>query len=142
MATFQHNTNAVNSTIFSNAATGGLVAWKASGSDTNIGIQIRTKGTQAVRFQSQDSSTNDEFRIGGVNSAPVNCLRAYGTNSGAELAVLDAIGTDTNISIRLAPKGTGLVSFGTWTSNADAAVNGYVLITDASGNQRKLATIA
>ena len=31
---------------------------------------------------------------------------------------------------------------GAWSSNADAAVNGYVTITDNSGNTRKLATIA
>jgi hypothetical protein len=31
---------------------------------------------------------------------------------------------------------------GAWTSNADAAVNGYVTVTDNSGNSRKLATIA
>lgn len=142
IAAFQHTTNAVNSTIFSSAATGGLVAWRASGSDTNIGIQIRTKGTQAVRFQSQDSGATDEFRVGGINSNPVNYLWAYGTNAAAGLAVLSAAGADTNISIRLAPKGTGTVSFGTFTSNADAPVNGYITITDSSGNTRKLATIA
>lgn len=31
---------------------------------------------------------------------------------------------------------------GAWTSNADAAVNGYVTVTDDSGATRKLATIA
>ncbi len=31
---------------------------------------------------------------------------------------------------------------GAWTSNADAAVNGYVTVTDNSGTSRKLATIA
>lgn len=36
----------------------------------------------------------------------------------------------------------GAVRFGTFTSNADAAVNGYITITDAGGTTRKLATIA
>jgi hypothetical protein len=53
-----------------------------------------------------------------------------------------AFGSDTNIDIQLTPKGTGDVRFGTFTSNADAAVNGYVTIKDAAGNVRKLATIA
>jgi len=48
----------------------------------------------------------------------------------------------SDAQVRRMPKGTGTVSFGTWTSNADAAVNGYVTITDSSGNTRKLATIA
>ena len=35
-----------------------------------------------------------------------------------------------------------VLRFGAWTSNADAAVNGYVTIKDAGGTVRKLATIA
>jgi hypothetical protein len=33
-------------------------------------------------------------------------------------------------------------SFGVWTSNADAPVNGYISFTDETGTTRKLATIA
>jgi hypothetical protein len=142
VAKFLGQASSVNYFEFLSAITANLITLRATGSDTNVGIQFRVKGTQSVRFQSQNSGSNEEFRIGGVNSAPVNFLRAYGTNSGSGLAVLDAQGTDTNISIRITPKGTGTVSFGTWTSNADAAVNGYVTITDSSGNTRKLATIA
>ena len=142
IAEFIFNSNAVNSFQFSNGSTGNAPLIRATGSDTNIQIWYYTKGTAAHRFASQNSLANEEFRIGGVNSAPVNFLRAYGTNAGAGNAIIDAIGTDTNISIRLTPKGTGTVQFGTWTSNADAAVNGYVTITDSSGNTRKLATIA
>jgi hypothetical protein len=133
---------AANYVAIESAQASNLCVFRLLGTDTNVGMIFVAKGTQSFRFTSQNSGTNDEFRIGGVNSAPVNFLRAYGTNSGSGLAVLDALGTDTNISIRLAPKGTGTVSFGTWTSNADAAVNGYVTITDSSGNTRKLATIA
>jgi len=133
---------AANYVAIESAQAGGLCVFRLLGTDTNVGMTFVAKGTQSFRFTSQGSGSNDEFRIGGVNSAPVNFLRAYGTNSGSGLAVLDALGTDTNISIRLAPKGTGTVQFGTWTSNADAAVNGYVTITDSSGNTRKLATIA
>lgn len=142
VAKFLGQASSVNYFEFLPALTGNLVMLRAAGSDTNIGIQLRVKGSQSVRFQSQNSGLYDEFRVGGINSAPVNFLRAYGTNSGAGTAVLDAIGTDTNISIRLVPKGTGTVQFGTFTSVADTAINGYVTITDSSGNQRKLATIA
>lgn len=142
VAKFLGQASSVNYFEFLPALTGNLVMLRAAGSDTNIGIQFRVKGTQSVRFQSQNSGLYDEFRVGGINSAPVNFLRAYGTNSGAGTAVLDAIGSDTNISIRLVPKGTGTVQFGTFTSVADTAINGYVMITDSFGNQRKLATIA
>lgn len=142
IAEFVHSASAVNYFRIQNSSASNLLTIRAQGTDTDIGMQLRVKGTQSVRFQSQDSSANEEFRVGGINSAPVNFLWAYGTNASAGLAVLSAAGADTNISIRLTPKGTGLVSFGTWTSNADAPITGYVLITDASGNQRKLATIA
>ncbi len=36
----------------------------------------------------------------------------------------------------------GAMAFGTFTSNADAPVTGYITITDAAGNTRKLAVIA
>lgn len=142
IAEFIHNASAVNSVRFSNATTGNSPLIRPVGSDTNIGMWYYTKGTASHRFASQNSLTYEEFQIGGVNSAPVNFLRTYGTNAGSGLAVLEARGADTNVNLRLLTKGTGLVSFGTWTSNADAPVNGYVLITDSSGNQRKLATIA
>lgn len=38
--------------------------------------------------------------------------------------------------------GTGGVSFGTLTANADAAITGYITIKDAGGTTRKLAVIA
>lgn len=56
--------------------------------------------------------------------------------------VYGANGSDTNIDIALTPKGTGNIRMGTWTSNADAAINGYVTIKDSGGTTRKLATIA
>lgn len=55
---------------------------------------------------------------------------------------LTAEGTDANIHLLLNPKGTGRVSFGTFVSSGDAAINGSVQILDAAGNFRKLATIA
>jgi hypothetical protein len=142
IAEFFHTASGVNYFRFQNASAGNLLTIRAQGSDTNVGMQLRVKGSQSFRFQSQDSSTNEEFRIGGFSSAPVNFLHAYGSNAGLGFATLSAAGADTDVSIRLAPKGAGTVSFGTWTSNADAAVNGYITITDLSGNTRKLATIA
>lgn len=137
-----HNSSGINYLRINNASNTNLPSIVAAGGDTDIGIQLRTKGTQAIRFQSQNSGTADEFRVGGINSSPVNFLWAYGTNSGQQAAVLGASGTDSNIDIVFTPKGTGTLKFGTWTSNADAAINGYVTIKDSAGNTRKLATIA
>jgi hypothetical protein len=51
---------------------------------------------------------------------------------------------DTNGDLTITPAGgtSNKVCFGTWASNADAAVNGYITIKDAGGTTRKLATIA
>lgn len=51
-------------------------------------------------------------------------------------------GTDTNIDLRLLPKGTGAVRFGTHTANADAPIVGYITVKDDAGTLRKLAVIA
>lgn len=142
IAEFVHSASAVNSIRFNNATTGNAPIIRARGTDTNVALWYYTKGTAAHRFATQDSLTYEEFQIGGVNSAPVNFIRTYGTNAGGGVAVLEARGADTNVNLRLLTKGTGTVSFGTFTSNADAPITGYVLITDSSGNQRKLATIA
>lgn len=81
-----------------------------------------------------------QFEFAHVASA-VNHVAATGSATGSHVR-LTATGTDANIDIALEAKGTGVPRFGGWTSNADAAVNGYVTIKDSSGNTRKLATIA
>lgn len=63
----------------------------------------------------------------------------FGTNPGPTIA---AEGSSTDLDIVLTPKGAGKVRFGTWVSNADAAINGYIYIKDYAGNLRKVATIA
>ena len=118
------------------------VTARALGSDANVGMAFMTKGVEFIRFNSGGSIVRDDFRIGGVNSVPVNFLHAYGTNAGQGHAVLAGAGTDAAVDVLLQPKGAGLVRFGTLTANADAPVTGYITIKDAAGNIRKLATIA
>jgi hypothetical protein len=107
------------------------------GTDTNIGFGFDTKGTGAVTFTSH-SFGNTEFQIFGAGGS--SWLAA--ASDGFDAPTLSANGAASNIDIKLAPKGTGAVWLGAWTSNADAAVNGYVTVKDSSGNARKLATIA
>jgi hypothetical protein len=139
---FVHSSNAVNYLRFQNATSGNLATIRTQGSDANVAMQIRTKGTAPIRFQSQDSGANDEFRIGGIYSSPVNYLHAYGSNSGDQNPTIFAAGTDANINLRLTPKGTGLVRFGSHASSGDTSITGYITILDDSGNQRKLAVIS
>lgn len=83
---------------------------------TIIGQVENVSGAAAyVRLISATSGNNPEIRAGG----------------GA-----------TNLDLMLTPKGSGRLKFGAWTSTGDVAVNGSMEVKDASGNIRKLATIA
>jgi hypothetical protein len=137
----EHVASGVNNVRFKNAAASFFPSIAAEGSDTNVGIFFDAKGQGSFRFRT-NGGINEDFRVGGVIAAPVNYLHAYGGSTGGGKAYLEAKGTDTNIDISLITKGSGALQFGTWTSNADAAVNGYVTIKDAGGTTRKLATIA
>jgi hypothetical protein len=66
----------------------------------------------------------------------------YFTFTAGAVPELAINGSGTNVDFYLNPKGTGTLKFGTFTSNADAPVTGYITIKDAAGNIRKLATIA
>ena len=142
IAVFQATSSPANYLSLFNSAAASYPAIAASGSDTDIGVFYRAKGTAPHRFFSQDSLSNEEFRAGGVNSAPVNYVHAYGTNASGGRAVLSATGADTNVDMQLVTKGTGVVRFGTHTGTADTAVSGYIEIKDASGTIRKLAVIS
>ncbi len=118
-----------------NNATGGMITSEVTSDASDTGMRF---ADNQVRFIGPSSSNMGRFIhvASGVNYATL-------TNAAAGSPVLlSAAGDDTNIDVRFVPKGSGVVSFGTWTSNGDAAVNGYVTIKDAAGNSRKLATIA
>ncbi len=74
-------------------------------------------------------------------SGTASYLRMISSATGGA-AQIQVSSTDTNSDLLLVPQGTGTVRFGFFTSNADAAINGYIGIKDAAGNFRKLATIA
>lgn len=128
-------------------ATGHEVRWYNSAGAQQAQIRCTTVSTNgpaldfaanALRVYSQAGAIGFEVNL--VASA-VNYLGISNQSTTFPPNIV-AFGGDTNIDIQLTPKGTGNVRFGTWTSNADAPVNGYVTIKDAAGNVRKLATIA
>jgi len=53
-----------------------------------------------------------------------------------------ATGSDTNIDLRLLPKGTGVVRFGTHTTLGAETVTGYITIKEDDGTSRKLAVVS
>lgn len=135
-ARFPFLSGAVNYAEHWGGTAGNRVNMRARGADTNVGMNFDVKGAGDFIFTSgQFGRTN--FKIYG--SAGTDYLATDAVTGAPYLA---AEGASANIDIPITPKGTGVVRFGTWTSNADAAVNGYITIKDAAGNTRKLATIA
>jgi len=87
------------------AATGALPALLALGSDTNVALAIITKGTGSIFVYTNSSEL--QFEIAHIASA-VNRLVARGSVTGVGSEIF-AAGSDTNISIILTPKGSGVV---------------------------------
>lgn len=113
-------------------------AIRAQGSDANVGMGIDAKGTGNIVL------TQDFARTVALFTAPslgVN-FPEFDASVTNNPVVFAARGNDANVDLLLSPKGSGVVRVGTWTSNTDTAVNGYITIKDAAGNARKLATIA
>jgi hypothetical protein len=95
-----------------------------------FGVLLQDRGTGVTALQIEKT----------VNAANGLAMRPNTTGGAPALA---AIGTDTNVDLRLLGKGTGVIRFGTWTSSADAPVDGYITVRDeATGTLRKVATIA
>lgn len=141
VAEFAQVASAVNYLKVTSAATTFPPIISALGSDTNVSLFYSVKGTAAHRFFCNGGTSNEELRIGGIASAPVNFVHVYGGNSGGP-PVLSAAGSDTNIDLVFTPKGTGTLRFGTHSAIASETVTGYITIKDSGGTTRKLAVVS
>ena len=84
--------------------TGSDVDLRADGTDANIQINLRSKGSGSVSIGNDGGYG---FRVTTPTSA-VNYLDAVGSVAGSS-AQLRAVGSDANITVKLLPKGTGTV---------------------------------
>jgi hypothetical protein len=134
-----HTASAVNYVQVTGSATTARPAITAQGSDTNIGLNIQTKGTGSFFFVTGGSSIAQLVVTNTASS--VNYINVTGGATGVA-PVVSALGNDTNIDLTLTPKGTGNVRFGTFTANMALVVQGYIEIKDSGGTVRKLAVIA
>jgi hypothetical protein len=122
IATFTPQASAVNNLIFYNNSTGANPIINATGSDSNIGLELRMKGTGGVNFTS-GGTTNYLFKMNAVAS-PVNYIQVTNTATGGP-PVLQATGSDANIVLALRGTGTGGVALLGYT-DASSASAGYV----------------
>lgn len=94
--------SAVNEITVSNAATGAAPSLSATGNDTNIHFDIKTKGTGLFRaWVNGVISFVADAVTGAVNYLTIKA------NTAGNAPQIAATGTDTNIDINFIPKGTG-----------------------------------
>lgn len=109
----------------------------ASGSDTNISLAFTSKGTGSFEFT---TGGGRQLRIFNTTAA-VNHFTLQGGATGSPV-LLAAAGTDTDIDLRLLPKGAGVLRFGAHSALGAEVVTGFISIKDSGGTTRKLAVVS
>lgn len=109
-----HTASAVNYLQVTGAATGGSPTLSIQGSDTNVGLNITSKGTGSIGYFGQShtfyGSGAPQLQVATTASA-VNYLQLTGAVTGGA-PVVSTQGSDANIPIIISPKGTGGVGIG------------------------------
>ncbi len=134
--------SAVNELTLANAAAGGSPTLSATGSNADIDVTINPKGsgklvvgglTSAVR----DPNGNELIKAAYVTNA-VNEVTLTNAIAGAK-PTISATGDDTNITLKLDGKGTGVVEIDgpKFTIGSDAT--GDIFYRNSSGNVSRLA---
>lgn len=111
------------------------------GSDSNIGMNLYSKGSGGVSFYTDGQGTPRlQFIITNTSTA-VNYLQASGATTGNS-PTLSALGSDSNVSLTLLPQGTANVQVGGSTSQgmvigtgalATGATAGFLQIPSSVG---------
>jgi hypothetical protein len=138
-----HTASAVNYVQVTGGPTGNYPNISATGSDANVGLQLRVKGAPTgpgFRIEN-NSGANVCFAVTTSGANVVNYIRADPAAAGSA-AGMSSQGGDTNIDLTLTPKGTGNVRFGTYTADMTLIVQGFIEVKDSGGTIRKLAVIA
>jgi hypothetical protein len=110
---------------------------RVAGSDANIALALDAKGNG--EFSVTQDFTRTIFKAQSVGST-VNWLNLLASSTGVPTEIY-ADGANTDIGIKLTPKGSEYLWYGNYVAGA-TSVTGYIMIKDSSGNQRKLAVIA
>ncbi len=64
------------------------------------------------------------------------------TGDGSALSEIQSHGSGTDVDLRLAPKGSGAVRYGTHAAITTETLSGFITVKDAAGNTRKLAVVS
>lgn len=110
-----------------------------NGQDTDVGLKFGTRGVAGFTYVTSLNNGNaaTEVFISHHAGGNANYIGLQGSSAGSP-SVIYVDGSDANIDLKVQPKGTGLVKFGSYTAGA-CTVGGYIQIKDSGGTTRKLA---
>jgi hypothetical protein len=115
-----HTASAVNFGQVTGNVTGSRPIISAQGSDSNIGLNLASKGNRAITLLTNAVTAFDVLSP----ASGVNYLTANGSITGIAPSLV-ASGTDTNIDLDLVPKGTGtVVAEGPFTATGQTSLGG------------------
>ena len=109
-----HTASAVNYVQVTGAATGSAVSYTATGTDTNVFSQYRTKGTGAHDFY---TNNNIQFRVADSGATNANYIQVTGAATSG-IPIIQATGSDTNVNFGISSKNAASVYF--YTNNGAA----------------------
>jgi len=120
-------------------------------SDTRTPAALITSNIDTAGKTLELSFENDQLALTNESGATVFNVSASASSvnrvqvNASDVGIppsLRASGSDTNIDLRLLPKGTGSVRFGAHSSIGVETVTGYITIKDDTGAIRKLAVVS
>ena len=136
---FQQTASAVNEFEVTNAAVGNNPLLQVTGGDTNIGVDLSSKGTGALTFWA-GAKARELLKLLNVASA-VNEVQVSPAATGNN-PLLEVTGDDTDVGLDVSTKGTGGLTFWSGTKarellkllNVASAVNEMQISPSATGN--------
>lgn len=136
---FGETASAVNEPTLTNAATGNNPRLSATGGDSNIGLSLRAKGTGGVQLE--DGNGNEVLKCGAAVASAVNEITVQNAATGNP-PELQATGGDTNIDVKVTPKGTGALQcagpFRSPVTTVQDLTNGATITLPTGGRTKRL----
>jgi hypothetical protein len=97
---------------------------------------INANGTGYVTLRTGGGNQYEQLRVSNTTSS-VDYVQITGATTASKVVAISAQGSDTDVTLSLAPKGAGTIRFGTYTASV-LTPTGYITITDSGGTSRRL----
>ena len=130
-----HTASAVNYVQVTGSATSGQPNISAQGSDGNIGLNLKSKGTFNVILQ--NGAGNSGLVVNMTSGTTLANYVEVAPKIAGTSPTISVLGTDTDIDLSLTPKNAGRVRFGTYTGTI-LTPTGYIEVKDSGGTVRRL----